>query len=74
MLAELFNMCLNESCFPDCWKAHWLSLYLRMLGEMPTARNYRSVGLLFVVSKVFIKFVNNRRVDCLEKCGFFSNF
>ena len=19
-LAELFNMCLKESCFPDCWK------------------------------------------------------
>ena len=20
ILAELFNMCLIESCFPDCWK------------------------------------------------------
>ena len=20
ILAELFNMCLEESCFPDCWK------------------------------------------------------
>ena len=20
MLAELFNKCLEESCFPDCWK------------------------------------------------------
>ena len=20
ILAELFNKCLNESCFPDCWK------------------------------------------------------
>ena len=20
ILAELFNMCLRESCFPDCWK------------------------------------------------------
>ena len=20
LLAELFNMCLKESCFPDCWK------------------------------------------------------
>ena len=19
ILVELFNMCLNESCFPDCW-------------------------------------------------------
>ena len=27
ILAKLFNMCLKESCFPDCWKV----LYLRML-------------------------------------------
>ena len=20
ILAEVFNMCLKESCFPDCWK------------------------------------------------------
>ena len=20
ILAEFFNICLNESCFPDCWK------------------------------------------------------
>ena len=20
ILAEVFNMCLRESCFPDCWK------------------------------------------------------
>ena len=20
ILAELFNMCLKEFCFPDCWK------------------------------------------------------
>ena len=21
ILAESFNMCLKESCFPDCWKS-----------------------------------------------------
>ena len=71
MLAQLFNICPKESCFPDCWKAHWSSLYLRMLGEMPTARNYRSVGLLSVVSKVFVKLVNNRLVDCQRNVAFF---
>ena len=31
ILAELFNKCLKESCFPDCWKVSsvW-SLYLRV--------------------------------------------
>ena len=33
-LAELFNMCLKESCFPDFFvRSHQLSLYLRMLGK-----------------------------------------
>ena len=33
ILAELFNKCLKESCFPDCWKVSLWSLYLRMLGK-----------------------------------------
>ena len=41
---------------------------------MSTAKNYRPVSLLSVVSKIFEKFVNNRIVDHLEKCGFFSDF
>ena len=32
------------------------------------------VSLLSVVSKVFEKLLNNRIVDHLEKCGFFSDF
>ena len=42
--------------------------------ERSTAKNYRPVSLLSVVSKVFEKLVNNRIVDHLEKCGLFSNF
>ena len=36
-----------------------------------TAKNYRPVSLLSVVSKVFEKLVNNRLVDHLEKYGLF---
>ena len=50
------------------------SLYLRMLGERSTAKNYCPVSLLSVVSKVFEKLVNNRIVDHLEKCDLFSDF
>ena len=42
--------------------------------ERSTAKNYCPVSLLFVVSKVFEKLVNNRIVDHSEKCGLFSDF
>ena len=44
------------------------------VGEKSTAKNYRPVSLLSVVSKVFEKLVNNRIVDHLEKWGLFSDF
>ena len=44
------------------------------VGEMSTAKNYRPVSFLSVVSKVFEKLVNNRIVDYLEKCNLFSDF
>ena len=47
---------------------------IKNVGERSTAKNYRSVSLLSVVSKVFEKLVNNRIVDHLEKCGLFSGF
>ena len=47
-----------------------------MLGERSTstAKNYRPISLLSVVSKVFEKLVNNRIIDHLEKCSLFSDF
>ena len=74
ILAELFNMCLKESCFPDCWNVSSVVPVFKNVGERSTAKNYRPVSLLSVVSKVFEKLVNNRIVDHLEKCGFFPDF
>ena len=74
ILAELFNMCLKESCFPDCWKVSLVVPVFKNVGERSTAKNYHPVSLLSVVSKVFEKLVNNRIVDHLEKCGLFSDF
>ena len=44
------------------------------VGERSTAKNYRPVNLLSVVSKVCKKLVNNRIVDHPEKCRLFSDF
>ena len=74
ILAELFNKCLKESCFPNCWKVSSVVPVFKNVGERSTAKNYHPVSLLSVVSKVFEKFVNNRIVDHLEKCGLFSDF
>ena len=41
------------------------------VGERSTAKNYHPLSLLFVVSKVFEKLVNNRIVGHLEKYGLF---
>ena len=73
-LAKLFNNCLKESCFPDCWKVSSVVPVFKNVGERSTAKNYSPVSLLSVVSKVFEKLVNNSIVDHLEKCGLFSDF
>ena len=74
ILAELFNKCLKESCFPDCWKVSSVVPVFENVGERSTAKNCHPVSLLSVVSKVFEKIVNNRIVDHQEKCGPFSDF
>ena len=72
ILAKLFNKCLKESCFPDCWKVSLVVPVFKNVGERSTAKN--SLSLLSVVSKVFEKLVNNKIVDHLEKCGLLSDF
>ena len=69
ILAELFNKCLKESCFPDCWKVSSVVPVFKNVRERSTAKNYHPVSLLSVVIKVFEKLVNNRIVGHLEKCG-----
>ena len=72
ILYELFNKCLKESCFPDCWKVSLVAPVFKNVGERSTSKNYHPVSLLSVVLKVVEKHVNNRIVDHLEKYGFFS--
>ena len=74
ILAELFNKCLKESCFPDCWKVSSVVPVFKNVGERSTAKNYLPVSLRSVVSKVSERLVNNRIVDQLEKCDLFSDF
>ena len=72
ILPELFNKCLKESCFPDCWKVSSVVTVFKNVMERSIDKNYRPVSLLSVVSRVFEKLVNNRIVDHPEKYGLFS--
>ena len=75
IIAELFNICLKEPYFPDCWKVTLVVPVFKNDGERSAAKNYGPVSLLSVVSKkVFEKLVNKRVVDHLEKYGLFPNF
>ena len=74
ILAELFNMCLKESCLPDCWKVSLVIPVFRNVGERSTAKNDRPVSLLSGVCKVFEKLVNNRILNHLEKSDLFPDF
>ena len=62
ILAQIFNMFVKEFCFPDCWKVSSVVPVFKNVGETSTAKNYCPVSLLFVVSKVFEKLVNNKIV------------
>ena len=53
ILAELFNMCLKDSCFPDFCKVSLVIPAFRNVQERSTAKNCCPVNLLSVVSKVF---------------------
>ena len=74
ILAELFNKCLKEPCFPDCWKVSSVVPVVKNVAESSTAKNYHPVSLLSVVSKLFEKLRNNRIVDHVKKCGLFPDF
>ena len=74
ILAEVFNMCLRESCFPDCWKIPSVVAVFKNVGKKSTSKSYLPISLLSVVSKVSEKLVNNKIVDHLQKYRLSSDF
>ena len=73
ILAELFNKCLKESCFPDCWRVSSVVPVFKNIEERSAAKYCRPVGFLSVVSGIFEGLVNNRIVDHLQKSDLFSD-
>ena len=71
-------MCLKESCFLDCWKVSSVVPVFKNAGKRSTSKNYRPVGLLSVVSKIYenlrINLRINKLADYLEKYDLFGDF
>ena len=72
MLAELFNMCLKESCFPDCLKVSWVVLVFKNVGK-GLQLNTTTLLVVFLWLVKFLKFVINKIIDRLDKCDLFSD-
>ena len=68
IIAELFNNCLKESCFPDCWKVSSVAPVFKNIAERSTDKSDHPVSLFSVVSKVFASI---KIADLLEKKAFF---
>ena len=64
----------KQSCFPNCWKISSVVPVLKNVWERSSAKNYRSVSVVSVVSKVFEKLAKNRIVDHLKNCGLFFDY
>ena len=47
IIAELFNICLKMSCFPDCWKVSLVNPAFKNVGESSTVKNYHPSQLVF---------------------------
>ena len=71
ILAEHFDMCLKESCFPNFWEVSLVVPVFNNVRGTYTAKCYCLVNLLFLISKIFEKLTNNRIVDHLQICGFY---
>ena len=61
-----FNICLKESCFPDCRKPSSVVTVFKNLEEKRIATNYRRVSILPAVHQIFEKLIKNRFVDHLK--------
>ena len=72
----IINLDLSKVSGPDCIPVVVLKncepeLSYILAGESSTAKNYRPVDLLSLVSKIFEKLLNNRIFDHVEICGIF---
>ena len=60
VLANLFNMCLKESFFPDCRNTSSVGLVFKKNWRGSVTKTFRPLIPNYVVRKIFKKLVKNR--------------
>ena len=71
IVADLFNIGLKESCFPESWKLSSVFFVFKNAGEKCMAKNYRRVCFFTVISKIFGKFVKTDLLITWRYVAFF---
>ena len=74
ILAELFNTCLKESCFPDCWNVLSAVLIFKSVGRGQWLKTGVMLVFFLWLVKYLKNFPNDGFADDLRGCGHFSDF
>lgn len=59
-LHRLINKCWTQNCFPECWKTAVIKFLIKPGGKSGTIKQFRPIGLLSCLSKVFERVLYNR--------------
>ena len=73
ILSKLFNKCLSESSFPECWKCANIVPAFKNCGDRSDPSKYRPISLLPIVSKIFETLINKKLTDHLESLGLLTD-
>ena len=70
------NMCLKESCFPDCWKVSLVVPVFKNVGESSTSKTTTSlknlyIGLLITTRNVAFFLIFNMVLGLLDQLQIF---
>ena len=69
ILIDLLNLCLKESCFPDCWKVSSVVPVFKNVGERSDPKKLSSSKLTFCgLARALKSFINDKLVRHLREC------
>ena len=73
ILAKLYNKCLDESCFPSCWKSSLVVPVFKNDRERSDSGKYCPISLLPIITKIFESFINDSLTKHVDITDFFSD-